>query len=289
MLLGMNRQAFLLAGYLAASALLAGPATPARAQSLTPELTCSRHSAAGNVLVGYFGWNNTGATTTLPIGIDNFFFPGLADRGQPTTFFGNARETFAFRTTIQPSASTPQVTWSLQGTPATLNQTAPVPSCGPPDMFWAGTWRSGVMYAPNDVVALGGTTWVAEGPPGQTQPGVGPAWRAFATTTPGPQGPPGDTGERGLTGATGPPGASGPAGLPGDQLTFPSPQTWSFSRRGRRYIPDEHVTPTSVVTLQYVGRGGRRPTSVAELRAGRFVATGSPRARFRYVVYNQLP
>jgi hypothetical protein len=40
--------------------------------------------------------------------------------------------------------------------------------------------------------------------------------------------------------------------------------------------------------IQYVGRhDGGRATSVDDQRAGCFVAVGSPRRSFRYVVFNQ--
>jgi hypothetical protein len=152
----------------------------------------------------------------------------------------------------------------------------------------------------------------AQGPPGPEGPAgatgqqgpTGPAGPTGASGDRGPSGargdagPPGPAGPRGLAGPTGPTGPRGPTGPPGstgpagsgssaEQTTFPSPTTWSFSNIGLVRIVDEHVTPSSVILIQYVGAGGSRPTSVVVQGAGTFVADGSPRSRFRYVVYNQ--
>ena len=252
-------------------------ATPARAQNVTPQVTCADQHA-DHVLVGYFGWTNPGPATTLPIGADNLFFPGAQNRGQPTTFAGLSEDPFAFRVAFPRSASMPSVTWFLDNTSVTLDASS-APSCGP-QMFWAGAWQPGRLYVVNDVVAHGDSTWVAEASPGTTEPGAGAAWQVLASTTPGPQGPAGPAGARG---PAGPAGAPGP---PGPQLTFLSPHTLRFSARGRRHVRDPHVSATSVIVVQYMGRGGRA-TAVARLRTGSFVATGSPGHRFRYVVYNQ--
>jgi hypothetical protein len=283
-----------LAAALAAVAL----AAPARAQDPTVHLTCARYSAEDNTVVGFFGWINPGPTTTELIGENNFFSPGVLFRGQPTTFGGLGEDPFAFRTHFQVSASQTQVTWFLRGSTAVLKQSS-APSCGPPDMYWVGDWSPGI-YLKSDVVFHAGTTWVAERAPGFTEPGVGPAWRPLASAGPqgpagptgaagpaGPVGPVGSQGERGEAGTRGPAGPRGPVGPPAQPMTFPSARTHSFSDRGRRRVTDPRVTPMSVVLIQYVGRGGFRPTSVARQRTGSFVAIGSPGSRFRYVVHTQ--
>jgi hypothetical protein len=123
------------------------------------------------------------------------------------------------------------------------------------------------------------------GPAGE--PGTDPAWQALASASAGPRGADGPEGPRGPEGPVGPQGPAGPRGTSGDQLTFPSPTTRSFSSLGRRRISDAHVTPTSVVVVQYTGEGGSKPTSVSEMRAGGFVALGSPGRHFKYVVFDQ--
>jgi Collagen triple helix repeat (20 copies) len=277
--------------------LVVAPA-PAHGQQIFPRLNCVTVDTPNTGdAVGWLGYDNqTGATADLAIGPDNFFSPGVLNRGQPTSF-QDGPHNFVFRVPFH-IPSPIQVTWALDAGNVVVSRQA-VPPCGPPDMFWAGTWQPGTVYVANDVVSHAGGSWIAESGPGTTEPGVGPAWHALATTTAGPQGLPGDAGATGPAGADGHAGPQGPAGpegpagprgatgSPGEQLTFPSPRTWSFSRQGRRRISDGHVTATSVVVIQAVGRGEPTPTSVADLRAGGFTAIGSPGRRFRYVVYNQ--
>jgi hypothetical protein len=220
----------------------------------------------GVELEGAFGYHNfTQSTIEEPIGAGNFFSPNVLDRGQPTSFLPGSHP-FAFRTSFVVSGTSQQFTWSLRGEPVTFNRSS-LPECG---LFWAGSWRqTGLPYSLFDVVIHDGSTWVAVDPPGTSEPGSGPAWQELASGEPGPQGEP------------------GPPGPPGDQTTFPSSQTRSFSKHGRQFVRDAHVTRRSVVTIQYVGNGGRRPTSVTAQKAGSFVAIGSANRRFRYVVYNQ--
>ena len=296
-----------LAASVAALALAAPAAEPARGQlpDLVPLLGCARYVPSVNRIEGLWGYfNRSGSTIDVPLGQRNFVFPGVAGQGQPTTFLPGSHDG-VFRTTFQPSASLPQLTWFLTG-PAGVLATAvltrqsvaadggPLPTCG---MVWAGAWQPGDTYFFLDVVSHAGGSWVAAGHPATTEPGVGPAWEPLASGLPGPagprglvgpagpQGPSGDTGAAGPKGVPGPAGAAGPVGPAGDQSAFPSQRTWSFSRHGRRTVRDSRVTPTSVVILQYVGRAGGRPTSVSGLRAGCFKATGSPRRRFQYVIY----
>jgi Collagen triple helix repeat (20 copies) len=270
--------------------------------NLLPKLTCVRTtpSDAGRELTAVFGYVNTsGSTIVEDIGENNFFSPGELDRGQPTEFLPG-RHPVAFQTSFILSASLTQVTWFLRGeTVVASAEPLSWPRCG---LSWLGPWRPRSLlssYKVFDVVTHGGRSWVAADDPGPSEPGAGPEWELLATREAGPpgeQGPPGPTGPTGPAGPTGPPGPAGPAGLPGsagpagppgDQLSFPSPETRSFSKQGRRRVRDTHVTTSSVVMIQYVGAGGRRPTSVTQQKVGSFVAVGSPNRRFRYVVYNQ--
>jgi hypothetical protein len=283
----VQRLALLAAGLLAVLALAA---VPARGQAVAAFVSCARYSPSGNLLTGVFGYANPSASTVdLPVGVDNFFFPGVINRGQPTSLLPGSHS-FAVQASFQPSAGTPQISWFLRGQPVVLSQQSAVPPCA---MVWQGDWQPNATYVIYDVVFHGGSSWVAVGDPGTTEPGGGPAWEPLATAAAGPQGPRGDTGPAGPTGHEGPPGPEGPtgprgaSGPPGERLTFPSPQTWSFSRQGRRRIRDAHIASTSVVVIQEVGRAEPTPTSVADMQAGAFTAIGSPDRRFRYVVYNQ--
>lgn len=269
-------------------------AAPAAAQ-VSPSLTCVRHSTTQhNVATAWFGYENTGPETVqLPIGASNLFHPGAHNLGQPTEF-RPVYNPYAVRVTRRLPIGAPSITWFLGdpqngGGAATFSYAANQPSCGSPDMYWAGAWRPDAQFLVNDVVTHAGGAWVAVEPVAVgAAPGADPGWERFASNEPGPQGPRGDQGERGPKGEPGPPGdpgATGPQGPPAEQVAFPSPRTFSFSGRGRRHIRDPHVTPASVVIIQYIGRGKRRPTSVVRQRAGEFVALGTPGHRFRYVVH----
>jgi hypothetical protein len=72
-----------------------------------------------------------------------------------------------------------------------------------------GTWSEGETYAVLDIVALGGSSFIAR----RDQPGrcPGEGWQLIASAgKPGIKGPKGETGERGEPGARGLPGAAAP-------------------------------------------------------------------------------
>lgn len=81
-------------------------------------------------------------------------------------------------------------------------------------------------------------------------------------------------------------GPQGPAGTGEDKTTFPNHHSWQFSDRGRRPVRDAHVTAKSVIIVQYVGHRASRPITVRQVRDGHFLAIGSPRRHFKYVVFN---
>jgi hypothetical protein len=258
---------------------------------VTPVVNCITPPPPGvNIVSAWLGYSNPDASVDIPVGINNFFSPGVLNRGQPTTFAPGAHN-FAFRISFLPSASMTQASWTLQGTTVTVNAGDPVaPPCA--QMTWAGEWIGADhnfpfgLYTPGDVVTHNGKTYVAVdvlNPFDVEEPGVAPDWQQLSST-PGPTGPQGPQGPAGPQGATGP---RGPAGPPGSQLVFPSSQTFTFGRWGRRLVQDQHVTTTSVVVVQYVGWHGGRATSVDDQRAGQFVAVGSRGRSFRYVVFNQ--
>jgi hypothetical protein len=252
---------------------LAVPTAPANAQ-LTPHVTCTTYVQDRNLLVASYGYvNGTGAPVDAPIGADNLFFPGAQNRGQPTTLLPGSHPD-VFRTSFAVNASMPSITWFLAGGAATADRSEDQTPCS---MTWAGAWQAGQPYFLHDVVTHAGASWVATNDPGTDEPGAGAAWQPLATGTPGPRGP---------AGPAGPAGRQGEPGPAGDRLTFPSSQTRRFPRSGRRRIEDAHVMPSSVILVQYVGRAGRRPTAVAQVQAGSFVAKGSPGRRFDYVVFN---
>ncbi len=294
--------------WLAAAALLAlglagGVAAPAGAADLTPSLDCVRAAddSGSPFLEAFFGYtNSTGSPIDRAISDENnFFSPGTTDRGQPSTFAPGTHP-LALHTSFQVSASLPEINWFLDDTTVSARNDTDL-YCDP--LYYAGAWQPNFGYLKNDVVFHDGASWVAAADPGTTEPGVGDVWQTLAaagaqgaTGAQGPTGPLGATGPKGTTGPQGPAGphgatgAQGPAGPPGPPGTGDSifhPQaTLRFPRRGRLLVADPHIKPTSMVTLQYVGRRGGRQTSVDRLRDGSFVAVGTPGRYFRYVVFN---
>jgi hypothetical protein len=62
----------------------------------------------------YFGYDNsTGAAVTIPVGVNNYFSPGVQDRGQVTSF-QPGRVSNAFSVTFK-STSSLLGTWFLKG------------------------------------------------------------------------------------------------------------------------------------------------------------------------------
>jgi hypothetical protein len=291
----MRPRRWLTAGLTAAA--LAAPASAAGAFDVTPTVDCLDTSGTPNV-VAWFGYDSPNPTSsTIELGSDNLLLePPNFRAGQPTTFAPGAhRRVWAVRFH---AVNQPVLTWVVQGAVASVDARAPsVPSCavsaGP--VFWAGAWSPAAYYAGNELVTAGGSSWLALAPTGGEAPAVGSAaWAQFAargeTGPAGPRGEAGAAGPRGETGAPGPRGEPGPPGPPGPSgggaTAFPSAAAHRFGPSGVARVRDARVGPQSVIVLQYVG-GVRHPepTVVRSARSGRFTAAGTPRARFRYVVY----
>ena len=107
----VSRRTKRLAGGTLACAALLVLATPldagAAPSSVTPIVVCSvtRHGSTHTV----FGYDNSGPALSLGVGTSNYFSPGPADRGQPTTF-GAGTKVNVF------SVDAPgPVTWTLDG------------------------------------------------------------------------------------------------------------------------------------------------------------------------------
>lgn len=277
-------------------ALLGGLAWPISAPAaVMPEVTCATFHPSDNRMYALFGYvNSDDESVTLPIGPQNAFTPGSPDRGQPTTFLPGAHGS-AFRMSFVVSPLIPSVAWTLDGTSLLVAGNGTYPTC---EMHWTGPWGPGLSYIVGDLVTHDGNAWVATRTPVTTEPGAGGEWQSLVDLAEGPEGPSGPEGPTGPagppgpigpTGPTGPAGPQGPRGAPGPPAAdsaFPSSTNRRFTRRGRRLIKDPNVRPSSVIIVQYVGRGGQRPTSVARIRHGSFVALGTPRRAFRYVVFN---
>jgi hypothetical protein len=121
---GFVGTAVLFAG-LTMSPAMAAPSKPSRASdAITPIVECTtKHNGVNHSV---FGYRNTGPVTTLSVGAQNHFTPGLADRGQPSTFeAGTHINVFSVTT----SAS---LAWTLDGqqvrSPGVVCQSSPASS-----------------------------------------------------------------------------------------------------------------------------------------------------------------
>jgi hypothetical protein len=125
----------------------------------------------------------------------------------------------------------------------------------------------------------------AQGPPGHQGP-QGPQGPQGTTGATGPQGPQGVQGPAGPQGPQGPQGLQGQQGPPGNSPNiFPSTQVYTLAKDGKLTVTDAHVTPNSVILLQYVGGDKDAPVAL-EIVNGQFSVKGNPNRKFRYVVFN---
>src|SRR6185312_16322964 len=76
-----------------------------------------------------FGYVSSFATPVhVDVGPNNFFSPGVLFRNQPTDFLPGAHSN-VFATNFQVSASTPQITWTLDGTNFVIVKLTSGPDC----------------------------------------------------------------------------------------------------------------------------------------------------------------
>lgn len=189
--------------------------TPGFGQQIIPLLSCVTYQSATNTLQAYFGYASSATTTVhLDVGQQNFFFPGISFRGQPTDFEPGVHDR-VFMTSFQISASQPQVTWFLGGT-AAIARSEVLRTCDRPR--FRGPWTLGGSYDWGELVSHDGWLWAAEGgvpPQSRPAPGTSGLWELWPLGQIGPTGPAGPQGPEGPAGAMGPAGPLGPAGMPG--------------------------------------------------------------------------
>ncbi|MFQ1002138.1 hypothetical protein [Modestobacter sp. SSW1-42] len=115
----------LLAGLVAALALLVSPATAQAAGTVTPTASCYQPNSDGtvSVLLGYV--NNTNVTQTIPRGPSNVITPSRYDGAQPTTFAPGSHPG-AFAVTA-PASDAWGGSWTLDG--VTLSNASAVNQC----------------------------------------------------------------------------------------------------------------------------------------------------------------
>lgn len=206
------------------SLVLAVPTAASAQAALKPTQSCITFDADAKLLTAYFGYTMegpSGSERTISIGDDNFFSPGVVDRGQPHVFRAGIHER-VFVTSFQASSSQTQITWYLAGETATARPAPVTAECAPGR--YRGPWDPSALYTWNDLVLHTGLLWVFNstfGSPGELsgEPGlVQSSWLLFdarrgSTGPEGPQGPqgpagtPGANGARGIQGEPGPPGA----------------------------------------------------------------------------------
>jgi len=91
----------------------------------------------------------------------------------------------------------------------------------------------------------------------------------------------------GAPGKEGPQGIQGPTGPAGPGTSTNASQAYTLPRGGRLTITDARVTPTSMITLEYVGGGLTcGPLVATQIQPRRFTVVGLSNKQFRYVVFN---
>ena len=177
--------------------------------AVRPMLNCVDYDVSTNTLFAYFGYASSETTSaSIPVGASNFFFPGVSFRNQPTVFEPGIHDR-VFMTSFQISASQPQVTWFLQGSPVVARANSY--PCSLPQ--FQGPYSATTEYDWNHLVSHNGFVWRTTpqgartlGEPGTTESG----WELWPLSFVGPAGPQGPAGSQGADGPQGPQGPQGP-------------------------------------------------------------------------------
>ena len=153
--------------------------------TVAPVLKCVRYHTEperDNVLEAFFGYiSSHSAAVTIDVAENNFFSPGVIDRGQPTVFQPGVHEE-VFSTTFALSGSQTQVTWFLGGHTTTAKNDHRL-YCDPPR--YRGVWNSTTPYLTNDLVEFQGSFWKEISqktillPSLNLQPGIAPSWKVW--------------------------------------------------------------------------------------------------------------
>jgi Collagen triple helix repeat (20 copies) len=187
-------------------------AAGATAAVLQPTLTCATYVQSTNTEIAVFGYVSSFATPVhLDVGLNNFFSTGVLFRNQPTDFLPGAHAN-VFATNFQVSASTPQITWTLEGTSSVVAK----PTSGP-DCSQTGTSNTILNGAgpPASSLGIDGDFYIDTAADALYGPKTGGVWPTTGVPLVGPTGPTGPTGLTGPIGATGPQGPRGPQGAQG--------------------------------------------------------------------------
>jgi hypothetical protein len=101
-------------------------------QAVTPLLECVRHDGALGI-TAYFGFDNPNATAlSLPIGAQNLFEPGPADRGQPSLFPRGRSSDYPGVFAVELGSD--PLTWRLDGLEVTAHSVPSVKTCALPPL-----------------------------------------------------------------------------------------------------------------------------------------------------------
>jgi len=175
----------------------------ASADDLAPTLTCATYVASTNTEIAVFGYVSSFATPVhVDVGPNNFFSPGVLFRNQPTDFLPGAHSN-VFATNFQVSASTPQITWTLDGTNFVIVKLTSGPDCS--QIGTSNTILNG-SGAPANSLGIDGDFYIDTAAELRYGPKAGGVWPTTGVPLVGPTG---------ATGATGPQGPQGPQGPPG--------------------------------------------------------------------------
>lgn len=179
-----------------------GGAASASAADLVPTITCATYVSSTNTEIAVFGYVSSFATAQhFDVGPTNFFSPGVLFRNQPTDFLPGAHAN-VFATDFQVSASSPQITWTLEGTNSVVVKQTTGPDCS--QIGTSNTILNG-SGPPANSLGIDGDFYIDTAAETLYGPKTGGAWPSVGVPIVGPTGP---------TGATGPQGPQGPPGMP---------------------------------------------------------------------------
>lgn len=197
-------------------------AASASAADLIPTITCATYVSSTNTEIAVFGYLSSFATTQhLDVGLNNFFSPGVLFRNQPTDFLPGAHAN-VFATDFQVGASSPQITWTLEGTNSVVVKQTTGPDCS--QIGTSNTILNG-SGPPANSLGIDGDFYIDTAADLLYGSKSGGVWPTTGVPLVGATGP---TGPVGATGPQGPQGAQGPQGPPGMPVCRNTPATIIF-------------------------------------------------------------
>ena len=149
---------FRIAAVLLPAAMAMGVASPVTAQTpqIQPYLNCIDLLPLNRVRA-HFGYVSTYPTdVTLEVGIDNFFTPGIINRGQPTVFQPGFHDRVV-TTDWLATGLTLQISWVLQQNLMASARRSSALLCG---VRSRGDWDASATYVEGDLIRYNGALFV---------------------------------------------------------------------------------------------------------------------------------